>query len=163
MGLPPTKAILLDAATRERETLSAMLAGLTREQLLWPGAYGWSAKDHVAHLAEWERTGRPLRSGKASKSGRRGPGTAFAARHSGGMMSTPDQDQDQDGNPGYGDCLRCGEHLEAIGIESFRVGGTSGGWKMLFGELAELGEGMLELEVFACPECRTVELRVPTN
>lgn len=55
MGLPPTKAILLDAATREREALSAMLAGLNREQLLWPGAYGWSAKDHVAHLAEWER------------------------------------------------------------------------------------------------------------
>jgi hypothetical protein len=23
--------------------------------LLWPGAYGWSAKDFVAHLAEWER------------------------------------------------------------------------------------------------------------
>ena len=78
-------------------------------------------------------------------------------------MSTPDENQDQGGNPGYGDCLRCGEHLEAIGIEGFRVGGTSGGWKMLFGELAELGEGMLELEVFACPECRTVELRVPTN
>src|SRR5450759_2054395 len=141
MAMAPTKALLLDAATREREALSAKLAGLTREQLLRRGAYGWSAKDHVAHLAEWERTGRPLRSGKASKSGRRTPGTAFAARHSGGMMSTPDQDQDQDqdGNPGYGDCLRCGEHLEAIGIESFRVGGTSGGWKMLFGELAALG------------------------
>ena len=55
MGMPPTKAILLDAATREREALSAMLAGLTREQLLWRGAYGWSVKDHVAHLAEWER------------------------------------------------------------------------------------------------------------
>jgi hypothetical protein len=55
MGLPPTKAILLDAATREREALSAMLAGLNLERLLWPGAYGWSAKDHVAHLAEWER------------------------------------------------------------------------------------------------------------
>ena len=75
MGLPPTKAILLDAVTREREALSAMLAGLNREQLLWPGAYGWSAKDHVAHLAEWERTGRPLRSGKASNQavGARGP------------------------------------------------------------------------------------------
>jgi hypothetical protein len=53
--MPPTKAILLDAATREREALSALLAGLTREQLLWRGAYGWSVKDHVAHLAEWER------------------------------------------------------------------------------------------------------------
>jgi hypothetical protein len=74
-------------------------------------------------------------------------------------MSTPDEDQDQD----YGDCLRCGEPLEAIGIESFRVGGTSGGWKLLIGELAELGEGMLELEVFACPECRKVEFRVPVN
>jgi hypothetical protein len=55
MGLPPTKAMLLDAATRESEALGAMLVGLSREQLLWPGAYGWSAKDHVAHLAEWER------------------------------------------------------------------------------------------------------------
>jgi hypothetical protein len=55
MGMPPTNVVLLDAATRERETLSEMLAGLTREQLLWLGAYGWSAKDHVAHLAEWER------------------------------------------------------------------------------------------------------------
>jgi hypothetical protein len=55
MAMPPTKALLLDAATREREALSAKLAGLAREQLLWRGVYGWSAKDHVAHLAEWER------------------------------------------------------------------------------------------------------------
>jgi hypothetical protein len=55
MGLPPTKAILLDAATRESEVLGTTLAGLSREQLLWPGSYGWSAKDHVAHLSEWER------------------------------------------------------------------------------------------------------------
>ncbi|HJW23084.1 MAG TPA: hypothetical protein VJ506_11705 [Candidatus Limnocylindrales bacterium] len=58
-------------------------------------------------------------------------------------------------------CLRCGSPLESVGIEDFRVGGTSGGWKLLFGEWAELGEGMLKLEVRACTTCRTVDLRVP--
>ena len=58
-------------------------------------------------------------------------------------------------------CLRCGSPLESVGIEDFRVGGTGGGWKLLFGEWAELGEGMLKLEVRACTTCRTVDLRVP--
>jgi hypothetical protein len=49
-----------------------------------------------------------------------------------------------------------------MGVEEFRVGGSTGGWKMLFGELAELGEGMLSFEVLACTSCRQVELRVPT-
>jgi hypothetical protein len=62
---------------------------------------------------------------------------------------------------GYGHCLRCGQLVSLVGVEQFRVGGTTGGWKMVFGELAELGEGKLELEVFACPQCRKVELRVP--
>jgi hypothetical protein len=52
--------------------------------------------------------------------------------------------------------------LSSIGVEQFRIGGTSGGWKLLFGELAELGDEMLALEVFACQTCRRVELRVPT-
>jgi hypothetical protein len=65
--------------------------------------------------------------------------------------------------PDYGNCLRCGQALELMGIEQFRVGGSSGGWKLLFGELAELGEDMLELEVFACPYCRKVELRAPVQ
>jgi hypothetical protein len=73
-------------------------------------------------------------------------------------MSKPKELEPQ---PNYGDCLRCREPLEAIGIESFRVGGTSGGWQMVFGALAALGEGTLDLEVFACPNCRTVEFRVP--
>jgi ribosomal protein S27AE len=59
------------------------------------------------------------------------------------------------------ECLRCGRELGFLGVEEFRVGGTSGGWKLLFGELAELGEGMLRLEVRACPHCGQVELRVP--
>jgi hypothetical protein len=58
-------------------------------------------------------------------------------------------------------CLRCGGILSSIGRESIRVGGTSGGWKLLFGEWAELGEGMLDLDVWACGRCRRVELRVP--
>ncbi len=60
-------------------------------------------------------------------------------------------------------CLRCGAELGSLGVEEFRVGGTSGGWKLLFGELAELGEGMLKLEVRACRSCGHVELRVPAD
>ena len=60
-------------------------------------------------------------------------------------------------------CLRCGTQLQSIGIEQFRVGGSSGGWKFLFGEWAELGEGLLSLDVLACPSCRKVEIRVPAN
>jgi hypothetical protein len=60
-------------------------------------------------------------------------------------------------------CLRCGGALTSMGVEEFRVGGTSGGWKLLFGEWAELGEGMLPLEAFACSSCHRVEFRVPTG
>ncbi len=59
------------------------------------------------------------------------------------------------------ECLRCHDVMQSMGVEAFRVGGTSGGWKMLFGEWAELGEQMIQLEAFACPSCRMVELRVP--
>jgi hypothetical protein len=55
MGMPPTKAILLLETEKQRNELTAMLGAMSREQLMWPGAYGWSARDHVAHLAEWER------------------------------------------------------------------------------------------------------------
>lgn len=55
MATPPTRALLVAATEKERDTLSAFIAGMSREQLMWAGAYGWSAKDHVAHLAEWER------------------------------------------------------------------------------------------------------------
>jgi hypothetical protein len=58
-------------------------------------------------------------------------------------------------------CAACGAALQSYGVEQFRVGGTGGGWKLLFGELAEVGEGMLPLEVLACTSCRRVELRVP--
>lgn len=64
---------------------------------------------------------------------------------------------------GTSDCLRCGAPLGSLGVERFRTGGTTGGWKLLFGEWAELGEQMLDLEVLACRACRTVEFRVPAE
>lgn len=61
------------------------------------------------------------------------------------------------------ECARCGGTLHAMGVEGFRVGGTSGGWKMFFGEWAEFGEGLIDLEILACADCRRVELRVPVE
>ena len=61
------------------------------------------------------------------------------------------------------DCLRCHAAIESLGVEQFRVGGTSGGWKLVFGEFAELGEGMLSFEVLACSTCGHVELRMPKD
>jgi len=60
-------------------------------------------------------------------------------------------------------CLGCGTPLHYIGIEEFRIGGTSGGWKIFLGEWSELGEQKIALEVFACPVCRRVEMRIPPN
>jgi hypothetical protein len=66
-------------------------------------------------------------------------------------------------DPTAGPCPNCGGPLSSIGVEHFRTGGTSGGWKLLFGEWAELGENMIDLEVLACPKCRRVEFRIPPN
>jgi hypothetical protein len=55
MAHPRTRDELLAATARERDTLQHYLATLSREQMLAPGPYGWSATDHLAHLSEWER------------------------------------------------------------------------------------------------------------
>jgi hypothetical protein len=55
MAHPATKAALLAATVRDRDELIRLLSTLTPEQIAQTGAYGWSAKDHVAHLAAWER------------------------------------------------------------------------------------------------------------
>ncbi len=60
-------------------------------------------------------------------------------------------------------CLRCGGPLESMGVEEFRTGGTGGGMKLLFGELAELGEDKIRLELLACRRCRHVEFRLPAG
>lgn len=64
------------------------------------------------------------------------------------------------GHPWDG-CATCGTPLQSMGVEQFRVGGTSGGWNMLLGKWSEVGESMLPLELLACPSCRRVEFRLP--
>jgi len=58
-------------------------------------------------------------------------------------------------------CLGCRGPLQSLGVEHFRVGGVSGGWAALVGKWAEVGEGILDMELLACRNCRRVELRVP--
>lgn len=60
-------------------------------------------------------------------------------------------------------CSQCLAYMKKLGVQEFRTGGTAGGWKLLFGELAELGEEMIELELWACPQCRHVELYLPRD
>ena len=63
--------------------------------------------------------------------------------------------------PAAGSCLGCRGPLQSLGVEHFRVGGVSGGWAALVGKWAEIGEGILHMELLACRNCRRVELRVP--
>lgn len=76
-------------------------------------------------------------------------------------------DADLDPGPSGGDrrasdaCLRCGSPISSDGIHEFRTGGSTGATHFLLGQWAELGEEKVTLEVFACRQCRHVELRIP--
>jgi uncharacterized protein (TIGR03083 family) len=51
-----SKSDLVSAIEAERRQLEEALAGLTDEQMTQPGVCeGWSAKDLMAHLVEWEQ------------------------------------------------------------------------------------------------------------
>ena len=60
-------------------------------------------------------------------------------------------------------CTACGENAQYIYTAEFRIGGTSGGMKLIFGEWAELGETMIPMYVFVCPRCGKVELYATEN
>lgn len=55
-------------------------------------------------------------------------------------------------------CSSCGNNAQYVYTANFRIGGTSGGWKLVFGEWAEVGEQTIPLYVFVCPNCGKVEL-----
>jgi hypothetical protein len=59
------------------------------------------------------------------------------------------------------DCLRCGSVVRAQGPIDIRVGGHAGGWGLLFGDWADVDEGLLKLDLFSCPKCGHIEFRSP--
>ncbi len=64
---PQTVADLLDLIARERGALEQAVASMSDDSLAYmPG--GWSAKDHLAHVAAWERRlGGELRGDRAAE------------------------------------------------------------------------------------------------
>ncbi len=55
-------------------------------------------------------------------------------------------------------CSACGDTARYAYTANFRIGGTSGGWKLLLGEWAEVGEEMIPLAIYVCPNCGKVEM-----
>jgi uncharacterized protein (TIGR03083 family) len=53
--LPKDKGDLLDRIQQAWAALLALVATLDETQMLQPDAGGWSIKDNLAHLTEWER------------------------------------------------------------------------------------------------------------
>ena len=51
---PRTAAELIDRVQIEWAALEYTVAGLSLQQLITPGPQGWSVKDHLVHIAEWE-------------------------------------------------------------------------------------------------------------
>jgi predicted RNA-binding Zn-ribbon protein involved in translation (DUF1610 family) len=55
-------------------------------------------------------------------------------------------------------CYFCNVQMQFAQKVPFRIKGTPGVWKLLFGEWAELGEEMLSLDVYMCPKCGEIRL-----
>ena len=55
-------------------------------------------------------------------------------------------------------CYSCGIEMVFTQRVPFRIRGTPGVWKLIFGEWAELGEEMLSFDVYLCPKCGRIKL-----
>jgi uncharacterized damage-inducible protein DinB len=58
-----TKADFLQHLTADRQALEAVINPRSEAELTKPGPEGWSVKDHLAHIAAWERSGLALLKG----------------------------------------------------------------------------------------------------
>ena len=48
--------------------------------------------------------------------------------------------------------------MEPVLDVPFRIGGSSGGWHLMFGQWAELGEQLLSFDLYICNQCGRVQL-----
>lgn len=55
MPVPATKAELLKRMPPARAALETVLSPLADAEMVTPGFEGWSVKDHLAHIAAWQR------------------------------------------------------------------------------------------------------------
>jgi predicted RNA-binding Zn-ribbon protein involved in translation (DUF1610 family) len=53
-------------------------------------------------------------------------------------------------------CYSCGKEMHFAQRIPFRIKGTGGLWKLIVGEWTELGEEMLNFDVYVCPSCGEV-------
>lgn len=56
MSTQSDKAELMDRIERSWQELERTVSQFSEEQLTTPGPDGWAIKDHLAHLAVWERS-----------------------------------------------------------------------------------------------------------
>jgi hypothetical protein len=54
-------------------------------------------------------------------------------------------------------CSACKAPLQSLGKVPIRIGGTSGGWHLLFGEWADASEGLLPFDVYRCTSRKRLE------
>jgi hypothetical protein len=54
-------------------------------------------------------------------------------------------------------CSVCKKAMESLGQIPIRVGGTSGPWHLVLGNLADVSEGVFPLDVFRCTQCKRIE------
>lgn len=55
-------------------------------------------------------------------------------------------------------CLRCGQEMNHVRTEKIQLGQT--GW--ILGDLPNLLAGAMEVDIYACPECRKLEFFIAT-
>ncbi|MDP9314859.1 MAG: ClbS/DfsB family four-helix bundle protein [Chloroflexota bacterium] len=77
---PQTIAELVVRIREERAALEAVIRPLRESELVRPGVEGWSIKDHLAHIAVWERVlvGKHLEGRTFAEAAGMDPATAAA-------------------------------------------------------------------------------------
>jgi RNA polymerase subunit RPABC4/transcription elongation factor Spt4 len=55
-------------------------------------------------------------------------------------------------------CSRCGTALEDYGTQKLRIGGVGGGWSYAVGDIMEIEQETLPVQIHICPECGKIEL-----